>query len=221
VTVPRLVLVRHGLTDWNREGRFQGHLDPPLSRAGRHEARLVARRLAAVDDLRPARLIASPLQRAFATAVTIGRAVGLEPVPDPRLVEIGQGDWEGLTYAEIEEAHPDEYHAWRAAGGMQPPPGGEPFEQATARIAEVVADVTRRGPWPACIVSHGGALRLMAHTLLELDRSNLGLDVDNAAVSVLARRGDAWHLERWNDSLHLLGLEPTHVDEAEGQPLAL
>ena len=221
MTVPRLVLVRHGLTDWNREGRFQGHLDPPLSKAGRHEARLVARRLAAVEDLRPARIIASPLQRAFATAVTIGRAVGLEPVPDPRLVEIGQGDWEGLTYAEIEEAHPDEYRAWRAAGGMRPPPGGEPFERATARIGKVVADVTRRGPWPACIVSHGGALRLMAHTLLELDRSDLGLDVDNAAVSVLARRGDAWHLERWNDSLHLLGLEPTHVDEAEGQPLAL
>jgi len=221
VTVPRLVLVRHGLTEWNREGRFQGHLDPPLSRAGRHEARLVARRLAAVDDLRPARLIASPLQRAFATAVTIGRAVGLEPVPDARLVEIGQGDWEGLTYAEIEEAHPEEYHAWRKAGGMRPPPGGEPFEQARARIAEVVAELTRGAPWPACVVSHGGALRLMAHGLLELDGSDLGLDVDNAAVSVLARRGDTWHLERWNDSLHLLGLEPTHVDEAEGQPLAL
>jgi broad specificity phosphatase PhoE len=222
VTVPRLILVRHGLTDWNREGRFQGHLDPPLSRAGRHEARLVARRLAAIDDLRPARIIASPLQRAFATAVTIGRAVGLEPVPDARLVEIGQGDWEGLTYAEIELAHPDEYRAWRAAGGMRPPPGGEPFEKASARIAEVVADVTRKPPWPACIVSHGGALRLMAHTLLELDRmGDVGLDVDNAAISVVARPDDEWHLERWNDSLHLLGLEPTHVDESEGQPLAL
>jgi broad specificity phosphatase PhoE len=216
------VLIRHGLTDWNTEGRFQGHMDPPLSRAGRHEARLVARRLAADPDLRPARIVASPLQRALATAATIGRTVELEPEPDPRLVEIGQGDWEGLTYAEIEAAHPAEYAAWRAAGGMRPPPGGEPFSEATARIAEVAGEVAGGPPWPACIVSHGGALRLLAHTLLDLDRwADIGLDIDNAAVSVLALRGEAWHVERWNDSLHLLGLEPTHVDEAEGQPLAL
>ncbi len=223
MSVPRLVLGRHGLTEWNREGRFQGHLDPPLSRAGRHEARLVAKRLAADPDLRPVRLISSPLQRAFATATTIGRAVGLAPEPDPRLMESGQGDWQGLSYAEIEAAHPTEYAAWRTAGGMRPPPGGEPFADATARIAEVAAEVTTGKPsWPACIVSHGGALRLLAHALLELDRwADIGLDVDNAAVSVLARRGDTWHIERWNDSLHLLGLEPTHVDESEGQPLAL
>lgn len=182
----------------------------------------MAKRLAADPDLRPVRVVSSPLQRALATAVTIGRAVGLEPEPDPRLMEIGQGDWQGLTYAEIEAAHPAEYAAWRTAGGMRPPPGGEPFADATSRIAEVAAEVTSRPAWPACIVSHGGALRLLAHELLELDRwADIGLDVDNAAVSVLARRGDTWHIERWNDSLHLLGLEPTHVDESEGQPLAL
>ena len=64
----RLVVVRHGVTDWNREGRWQGRLDPPLSELGRREARMVADRLAANPDLRPARILSSTLARASETA---------------------------------------------------------------------------------------------------------------------------------------------------------
>jgi probable phosphoglycerate mutase len=222
VSPARLVLVRHGVTEWNREGRFQGHLDPPLSDVGRHEAELLASRLAADLALRPARVVSSSLGRAFQTALAIGHAIGVSPERDERLIEIGQGEWEGRTHAELEVADGRRYRAWREAAGIRQPPGGEPLEHATDRIRAALEDVALSRTWPVCLVSHGGTLRIMAHLLLGLrEPPALALDVDNAAVSVVERRGDGWHLVRWNDSVHLLGRETTHVDEAEGRPLAL
>lgn len=219
----RIVLVRHGVTEWNREGRFQGQLDPPLAEAGHREARLLAERIAGDPLLRPARLISSSLGRATETARAIGEAVGVEVEADPRLMEIGQGDWEGRTHAQLEVDDRDRYLAWRSAAGIRQPPGGEPIEAAARRVRSLLDDLQDNGAWPACLVSHGGTLRILAHALLDLGGGRArALDVDNASISVAARVDDgAWRLERWNDSLHLLGREPTHVDEAEGRPLAL
>jgi broad specificity phosphatase PhoE len=222
VSAPRLILIRHGVTHWNREGRFQGHLDPPLSDTGRREARLAGERLALDPTLKPARILSSSLGRALETASIIGELVGAEVVADPRLIEIGQGDWEGRTHAELEVTDADRYRAWRQAAGIRQPPGGEPIDEATRRVATFIDDVLAGGSWPACIVSHGGTIRIMGHALLELgDSDSRALDVDNASISVAVRDGPGWRLERWNDALHLLGSEPTHVDEAEGRPLAL
>jgi glucosyl-3-phosphoglycerate phosphatase len=217
----RLVLVRHGVTDWNLEGRFQGHLDPGLSSAGHHEAALAAERLAAEATLRPARVVASSLTRALATAGPIASAVGAEVEPDDRLIEIGQGEWEGRTHAELEVQDTERYLAWRQATGIRQPPGGEPIESATARVHAFVRDLRISAPaTTVCVVSHGGTLRILAHVLLDLGDVH-ALEVDNASVSVAVGNGDRWRLERWNDTLHLLGREPTHVDELEGRPLAL
>jgi broad specificity phosphatase PhoE len=222
VSAPRLILLRHGVTDWNREGRFQGHLDPPLSDTGRREARLAGERLALDATLRPARILSSTLGRALETARIIGELVGLPVTADPRLIEIGQGQWEGRTHAELEVTDADRYLAWRQAAGIRQPPGGEPIGDATRRVTSFLDDVLAGESWPACIVSHGGTLRIMAHALLELgDSDSRALDVDNASISVAVRDGPGWRLERWNDELHLLGSEATHVDETEGRPLAL
>jgi broad specificity phosphatase PhoE len=222
VSEPRLLLVRHGVTAWNREGRFQGHLDPPLSDAGEHEARLVAARLAADEGLRPVRVISSTLSRARQTADAIADAAGTTVEGEPRLIEIGQGEWEGRTHAELEIEDAERYREWRSAAGVRQPPGGEPIEEATRRVRALLDDVIANDRWPTCLVSHGGTLRILAHELLDLrDGRSRAMDVDNASLSVVARVDGAWRLERWNDTLHLLGLEPTHVDEAEGRPLAL
>jgi broad specificity phosphatase PhoE len=215
-----LVLVRHGVTDWNREGRFQGHRDPGLSVAGRHEAQLVAERMAADDALRPARVISSSLGRALQTAAPIAAAAGLTIEPDPRLMEIGQGEWEGRTHAELEIEDAERYLAWRRAAGIRQPPGGEPIEAATDRVRSLLAELEAdAAASPTCLVSHGGTLRILAHVMFELDEVH-SLEVDNASVGV-ATRTDRWRLDRWNDTLHLLGREPTHIDELEGRPLAL
>jgi broad specificity phosphatase PhoE len=225
VTRQRLVVVRHGVTDWNREGRWQGRLDPPLSTDGLGEAQLVAARLTADEDLRPARIVSSTLIRAHQTAEAIGRQVGLPVEPEPRLMEIGAGEWEGHTHDELQRIDGERYRAWRTAETEVRPPGGEPLEEAIGRIRELVDELSiAPGPWPVALVSHGGILRILANVLFELPGAWMwSLDVDNAAVSAASRDRptDAWRLERWNDTRHLLGVEHTHVDEVDGRPLAL
>jgi probable phosphoglycerate mutase len=225
VTDERLILVRHGITDWNREGRFQGHLDPPLGDDGRREAAMVARRLVDDADLRPRRVISSSLGRALETAAPIAQRAGVEVEPEPRLMEIGQGAWEGRLYAELAVTDARRYEAWRRASGIRRPPGGESTRSALARVSSLLAELADGGgtaTWPVCLVSHGGTLRVLARLLFDLQPTrSWALDVDNASISVALRLGTRWRLERWNDTLHLLGRELTHVDEAEGRPLAL
>jgi probable phosphoglycerate mutase len=223
VTDARLVLVRHGITDWNREGRFQGHLDPPLGDEGRREASLVAERLSADPALRPRRVISSSLGRAMETAAPIAERAGVDVEPDARLIEIGQGRWEGRTHAEIAVTDAKRYAAWRRATGIRRPPGGESVASAVARVTGLVDEIVAAdGPWPVCLVSHGGTLRVAARVLFDLASTrSWGLDVDNASVGVALRGGRRWRLERWNDTLHLLGSAPTHVEESDGRPLAL
>lgn len=222
MTDRRLVVVRHGVTDWNRQGRFQGHLDPPLSDAGRHEARLVGERIAADPRLCPSRIISSSLGRATETASAIADAVGVPLQPDRRLIEIGQGEWEGRTHAELEVSDADRYRAWRDASGIRQPPGGEPIASATQRVRELLDELRAAEPGTTCLVSHGGTLRILARIVLDLaDDRSWALDVDNASVGAFTEAGGTWRLDRWNDTRHLLGVEPTHVDESEGRPLAL
>jgi probable phosphoglycerate mutase len=215
----RLVLVRHGITDWNRDGRFQGHLDPPLSEVGRHEAALVAARIAADPDLRPARIVSSSLDRAMQTADPIAAAAGLTVEADPRFIEIGQGEWEGRTHDEIAATDAERYEIWRVSDWL--PPGGETIEATIERLDGAIGDLDGTDG-TVVVVSHGGIIRVLARMLLDLSPArSWALDVDNASVTTLDRRGGSWQLERWNDTRHLLGVEPTHVDEAEGRPLAL
>jgi broad specificity phosphatase PhoE len=218
----RLVLVRHGVTDWNREGRFQGHLDPPLSDRGRHQAHLAGLRMARDPELRPQRVISSSLGRALQTAEVIARALGVPVHADPRLMEIGQGEWEGRTHDEISSTDGERYAAWRDAPGVRQPPGGEPIADAAVRVRSTLDELVAGGPGTVCVVSHGGTMRLLARIIFELgEDASWALDVDNASIGVASLHDGRWRLERWNDTTHLLGREPTHVDEVEGRPLAL
>lgn len=224
----RLLLVRHGVTDWNREGRFQGHLDPPLSTDGQQQARLLAERIAGSADEQPARIVSSPLQRALRTAEAVAAALD-DPRPavetDPRLMELGQGEWEGHAHSELEVSDAERYAAWRRASPRRPPPGGESLEAATQRVGAFLDEVLGQSgldQWPLCLVAHGGSLRIVARRLL-----GIGLDaawdveLDNASLSVLDLDQGSWRLICWNDVTHLLGRVTVHVDEEEGEPLAL
>jgi probable phosphoglycerate mutase len=223
----RLLLVRHGMTAWNREGRFQGHLDPELAEDGLLEARLLAARMTARPDERPSLIVTSSLARASQTADVLAdvlRVAGhdVEVRSDPRLMEIGQGEWEGRTHGELEVDDAERYADWRAQR-LDRPPGAEPLEAVAARVAAAVAEALQAEPATICLVSHGGTLRIAGALLLSVDRGQAWrMDLDNCSLSSLARdESGGWQLERWNDTSHLLGRTPPHVDEAQGQPLAL
>jgi broad specificity phosphatase PhoE len=221
----RLLLVRHGLTDWNREGRFQGHLDPPLSDDGQEQARLIATRLAASAGERPRRIVSSPLLRALETAKLIADALGLptdEVGRDARLMELGQGAWEGRSHAELAVSDAERYAIWREGSWDRQPPEGEPVKAAMGRVRASIEGAIggTAGEWPLCVVSHGGSLRLAAGWLLDLSPAKAwALEIDNASLSILERDTHGWRLVTWNDASHLFGHVVQHVDEGEPQAL--
>ena len=158
-----ILLARHGETQENRERRFQGQLDVPLSDTGREQARALADHAAAEDPPIVA-LYTSPLVRASETAEIVGARLGLEPRPDPRLKEVDVGDWEKRLKDDVERDDPDDWAAFMRAGKDFRFPGGESFAEQQERVLAALDDVTRRGELPALLVCHRGVVRCaLAH----------------------------------------------------------
>jgi broad specificity phosphatase PhoE len=229
--IRRLLLVRHGVTTWNREGRFQGHLDSPLDALGEAEARALGTRI--VRDVPGLiRIVSSPLRRATATARILADALAGDGRPteielEPGLIEIGQGDWSGRTHAELAEGDAERYGTWRQSGGFREPPGAESVPAAASRAADAMhrlLSVEVSAADTICCVSHGGILRLAAGRLVGMsDEEAWTMDVDNASLSVLARSGDGsgWRIVTWNDTAHLAGERTAADRRSEGTPPAL
>ena len=159
-----ILLARHGETESNRERRFQGQLDVPLSATGREQARALAEQAAA--EGRPiVALYTSPLIRARETADIVGARLGLEPRPDPRLVEVDVGDWERRLKDDVERDDPEEWAAFMRAGADFRFPGGESFAEQQERVVDALVAITQRGELPALAVCHRGVVRCaLAHT---------------------------------------------------------
>lgn len=161
MAVPTLVFLRHGETDWNAEARLQGQRDIPLNERGRAQARrngeAIARELPEAADFD---FVASTLGRARETMEIVRGQLGLETNAyglDTRLHEVTFGDWEGLTFPEIEAREPGgvarrEADKWRFL-----PPNGESYEMLSARACEWLNGLSR----PTVMVSHGGIVRVL------------------------------------------------------------
>lgn len=145
-----LIIIRHGPTAWNAEGRIQGSVDEPLSDAGRK--RVAGWRVP--DDLRDRRWYASPKRRAWETA----RLLGLDPIPEPRLVEMSWGDWEGRLIRELLDsgAMPDRHDR---LGLDFRPPGGESPREMQDRLRSWLADIAGSGQAAVGAVAHSGLIR--------------------------------------------------------------
>lgn len=188
----RVVLWRHGQTNWNVERRFQGKTDIPLDETGVGQAERAARLLA---SLKPTAITASPLQRAAKTAEALAAVTGLPVNYDQGLVERDGGKWEGLTSTEIREQYPAEHAIWQ-------PPGGETSEQVAERVGAALKRAIDRLPNDGVLVvaAHGAALRLgMAH-LLGFPQNiweRLG-GLSNCCWSVLGQGARGWRLLEHN-----------------------
>jgi glucosyl-3-phosphoglycerate phosphatase len=212
--VRRLVLLRHGQTEFNAGSRMQGQLDTELSDLGRDQAAAAAEVLA---KRQPLLIISSDLKRALDTAMTLGDRAGLPVQVDQRLRETNLGDWQGLTHLEVDTAAPGARAAWRDDARWAPH-GGESRVDVAERSVPLVAElVAGQHEWgldepdrPVVLVAHGGLIAALTAGLLGLPVDNWpvlggmgnaswvqlsGHSADDAPVG-----GIRWRLDVWNAS---------------------
>lgn len=151
--VASLLVVRHGQSTWNADGRWQGRADPPLTELGEQQAADAARHVGTVDEV-----WSSDLRRAHRTAEIVATALGLPVALDPRLAERDAGEWEGLTRDEIEAGWP----GWLAE--HRRPTGFEPDESVATRGIAVLTELAAR-PGRLLVVSHSGVIRAVERAL--------------------------------------------------------
>ena len=201
----RLLLIRHGESVGNVEGRYQGHTDYPLTERGRDQARRLARRLA---DVPLAAVYTSTLARAAQTAAAIAEPHGLPvaDLPDVREYDVGPAI-SGLTWREVRERHPEVWAAFRERSGPYPAlPGEEGREAFRARVCAALWAL--EAPHPdgvVAVVTHGGPIAVFCLAVLGLPyRRPLPFQLDNASLTAVEVRGGRGALLTVNDTCHLV-----------------
>jgi len=192
--VPTIYYIRHGETEWNALGRLQGTQDIPLNDLGRRQAAGAGSILAdlfARDGRNESTLefVASPLVRARSTMELVRSSLRLPPAPyaiDDRLREIGYGQWEGATLAQMQAEDPDLFAKRQAEKWTVSPPGGESYVQVQARVEDWYRQLTE----DTVAVAHGGTARaLMVALGLETPDSAADLTIEQGAVYVFGDGG--------------------------------
>lgn len=188
----RLLLVRHGESRWNAEGRIQGQACAGLSARGHAQAQALAdnigpglaRRVAA--DAAEVRLVTSDLQRAVETARPLARILDLEPVHDRRLRERSFGSWEGRSHTELAVDEPERYRRWTTGVEVMGEIGAETAIELAERVVPALAELLTATPrgGVTVVISHGGSIWHGLHRLLRLPPRSLG-PVGNASVAEL------------------------------------
>ncbi len=212
--VRRLVMLRHGQTEFNAGSRMQGQLDTDLSDLGRAQAVAAAEVLA---KRQPLLIVSSDLRRAHDTALTLSQHSGQPVRVDTRLRETHLGDWQGMTHSEVDAMSPGARLAWRDDATWAPH-GGESRIDVADRSLPLVAEILAGEPeWgadepdrPVVLVAHGGLIAALTAALLDLPVDSwpvLG-GMGNASWAQLSGHGPVgarlpdlrWRLDVWNAS---------------------
>jgi broad specificity phosphatase PhoE len=214
--MPLIYLVRHGETAWNREHRWQGQRDVPLTALGEAQARAAGRRLAHLDP-RPTTLYASPLIRAWRTAELIGEACRLEPIVLAAVQEVDVGSWEGLTAEEAAARDPEGVERWHSGGTGWT--DGETYAEMSDRVCAAVRELVARHPGRSeriLVVAHGGPIRAIvtAAALLPPEGRSHFANGPNGAITVIDAQPQRWVVVSYNNSGHVDGLTPEVAEEA-------
>ncbi|MGH3428623.1 MAG: histidine phosphatase family protein [Pseudonocardiaceae bacterium] len=198
MSLERLVLWRHGESDYNAARRMQGQVDSRLTATGLGQARRAACSLA---GLKPEVLMTSDLSRAGDTAAALAAETGMPLRIDKRLRETHLGTWQGLTHAEVEALWPGAIPIWRGNPEWAPP-GGETKVEVAGRAAQVVAELDAAGPSSAVLCTHGGLISGLTPLLLGLPVSGWPVfaGMGNCHWTVLVRGGSGWRLFSYNTS---------------------
>ena len=160
-----ILIARHGESDWNRDRRWQGHADRPLTDLGREQARALADRLA-VTELDA--VYSSDLERARETAAIVAESHELSVRELSDLREVDVGSWSGLTRAEAEERYPNAFRRWTE--GEEGWDDGETYEQLSERVVGALLTIAARHPRDrVLLVAHGGSIRAVHAAALGVD----------------------------------------------------
>lgn len=200
-----LLLIRHGETQWNRQERFQGSADIPLSDLGRAQARRLAEVLA---DKHLDAIYSSPLSRALDTANSVAAEHGLEVQVVDDLSELNVGQWSGKTWAEVRQIWPELEIKWRAnPPASEPPPGGEEYTQFRRRCIDALDFIAgRHGETDqVAVVCHGGVIRAVITGLLGVPWQTRGkIYTQNCSITRLRwQPGGDVIIDVLNDACHL------------------
>jgi len=148
-----LCLIRHGQTDWNLEGRYQGQSDVPLNEKGLEQAKSLIEKL---DGQTFAAIYSSDLERARQTAEPVAKTLGMTVNIEPRLREINQGQWEGVLVENIKARYAEIWSQRTEDPANVRPPGGETVREVATRVYAALDDIARKYPGEnVLVVSHG------------------------------------------------------------------
>ena len=212
----KLLLVRHGETDWNLARRFQGHSDVPLNKVGLRQARALRDRL---SDETIASIYSSDLERAYETAKIISNGKN-KLQADSRLREVHFGDWECLTYNEIQAKYPVQLAAWERDVYKTAPPNGETLEQLAEHTHSILNDLlAKHKDETILVVKHGGLIKVLICLALNLPATwYWHFQVAPASLSEIAFYPAGAILNFVNDTCHLAPLGKSHASKSINDP---
>ena len=203
----RIILVRHGQTEWNIGSgageRFRGRIDLPLDDTGLTQANALAARLA---DCPIVAVYSSPLKRAMETARPTAQQLGLPVQPLPGIIDINYGDWQGLSPAEVAKAHPDLYRLWLEEPHRVEFPNGESLCQVRLRGMAALKEVsTRHEGQTVLLVAHQVVNKVLVCAMLGLGNSHFWrIRQDNACINVFEHQDGVFTAVLINDTCHLI-----------------
>ena len=198
----RIILIRHGETTWNIEGRYQGQEDTPLSPRGLEQGHLLAEGLRNIPlDL----CISSPLQRSFQTCKFCADLHDLEVQADTRLLEINHGAWEGVLAGDIAATYPLEFEQWHSQPHLVQMPGGENLEDVRIRVRAAFDDYVAKYPDKTILVAaHDAVNKAIICDILGLGMEHFWqVKQDNTCINVLEYNDGVWRLVLLNSTNHL------------------
>lgn len=197
-----LLLIRHGVTEWNVEGRYQGHLPTPLSPAGIEQSQRLAARL---RDQPIQAIYSSDLPRAAHTARIVGEALGLEVLQVTDLRERDVGSWQGLTMAEIRARDSEGVALWQREPYTYLQPGAEAHDHVQARVADFLEQVVERHQeQQVALITHGGPIKAAVCYAMKVPLPGYRhIEVSNASITIIRIKSGRWVVVSLNDTCHL------------------
>ena len=205
----RIILVRHGQTEWNRVERFRGRADVPLNETGLAQAKATGQRVASdaslSEEWQPVAIYSSPLSRAVKTAEAIAQHFNLLVQAHPGIADIDYGQWQGLTPDEVKARWPEIHHAWYNAPHTARIPGGETLQDLRARGMAAVNELAARHAGQTFVmVGHTVINRIILLGVLGLGNDHFWrLKQDTCAINVFEADGGEFTLASLNDTCHL------------------